>query len=393
MQAVLLVQLEITFMMTCQFALASLQIMVCYILHYVLADWVFPCLHKKFNLVPFIWNIKAYGPDLYLLVFFVVEPFVEQVNRFPYEAVIGGMVGSLSMVLVVVGLCRWDPIHKRLPFDPFALFTINEEGITSLPAGSPKCYGWTHFKLQRALSWTNMKFHGLTWCNILMLSWEVEMLNLETRVFTHIYAKCCTLVFLGQWLTSILHHTDYEWDVPKGVHRFTIAELVKATGNFDKQHEIGAGGFGKVFFGTLADGKTVAIKRASSTSFQGHVEFRNEVNLLSRLHHRHLVRLEGFCEDQNLQVTPISEAWVDWYYNILHHLNRSAPILSDFLVCMFSLFSQILVYEYMKNGNLGEQIARETWNPITVLLTWCNAITLMCCISYWCIIWQVYSLL
>lgn len=168
-----------------------------------------------------------------------VEPFVEQVNRFPYEAVIGGMVGSLSMVLVVVGLCRWDPIHKRLPFDPFALFTINEE--------------------------------------------------------------------------------DYEWDVPKGVHRFTIAELVKATGNFDKQHEIGAGGFGKVFFGTLADGKTVAIKRASSTSFQGHVEFRNEVNLLSRLHHRHLVRLEGFCEDQNLQ---------------------------------------ILVYEYMKNGNLGEQIAR-----------------------------------
>jgi len=57
-----------------------------------------------------------------------------------------------------------------------------------------------------------------------------------------------------------------------------------------------------VFRGTLDDGKVVAIKRASEQSLQGTVEFRNEVLLLSRLHHRHLVRLEGFCDDKGLQV-------------------------------------------------------------------------------------------
>lgn len=106
---------------------------------------------------------------------------------------------------------------------------------------------------------------------------------------------------------SALDDTDEDWDVPEGVHRFTMAELSKATGHFDRDHEIGAGGFGKVFFGTLADGKMVAIKRASTTSLQGQIEFRNEVILLSRLHHRHLVRLEGFCEDEDLQVTTFSE--------------------------------------------------------------------------------------
>lgn len=121
-----------------------------------------------------------------------------------------------------------------------------------------------------------------------------------------------------------------------------MAELSKATGNFDKQHEIGAGGFGKVFYGTLADGKMVAIKRASTSGLQGQIEFRNEVNLLSRLHHRHLVRLEGFCDEHDLQVTLISEGFscqletlliilvlcLKWLcrYILLHRLHVSIPM-------------------------------------------------------------------
>ncbi|MCO5548459.1 hypothetical protein L7F22_001917 [Adiantum nelumboides] len=92
------------------------------------------------------------------------------------------------------------------------------------------------------------------------------------------------------------------WEAPKGVERFSLEELALATSGFDPEHEIGVGGFGKVFYGKLENGKEVAIKRASSASMQGGPEFRNEVVLLSRLHHRNLVRLEGFCEDNDLQV-------------------------------------------------------------------------------------------
>ena len=57
-----------------------------------------------------------------------------------------------------------------------------------------------------------------------------------------------------------------------------------------------------MYLGQIDDNRQVAIKRASDVSFQGIKEFRNEIMLLSRLHHRHLVRLEGFCDDKDEQV-------------------------------------------------------------------------------------------
>lgn len=72
---------------------------------------------------------------------------------------------------------------------------------------------------------------------------------------------------------------DPNWQAPSGVQRFKLAELSNATDGFNKTHEIGVGGFGKVFVGTFKDGRTMAIKRASGsvTSNQGLAEFRNEV--------------------------------------------------------------------------------------------------------------------
>lgn len=90
--------------------------------------------------------------------------------------------------------------------------------------------------------------------------------------------------------------------MPKELHRFTLQELEKATDNFSDEFFIGEGGFGKVYRGVLVDGKIVAIKCASNESAQGQAEFRNELALLSRLHHRHLVGLEGFCDEDGLQV-------------------------------------------------------------------------------------------
>lgn len=74
---------------------------------------------------------------------------------------------------------------------------------------------------------------------------------------------------------------------------FTFEELRQATNNFEQENVLGEGGFGRVYKGVLKDGTAVAIKRLSGGS-QGDREFVVEVEMLSRLHHRNLVKLVGY---------------------------------------------------------------------------------------------------
>lgn len=117
-------------------------------------------------------------------------------------------------------------------------------------------------------------------------------------------------------------------DIPqlKGARWFSLAEIRKCTNNFN--NEIGEGGYGKVYRGSLSSGEQVAIKRAGIDSLQGATEFKNEIELLSRVHHRNVVALIGFCFEDG---------------------------------------EQMLVYEYMPNGTLRECLSGETglqmdWN-------------------------------
>ncbi|KAH7427029.1 hypothetical protein KP509_10G026700 [Ceratopteris richardii] len=103
----------------------------------------------------------------------------------------------------------------------------------------------------------------------------------------------------------------------RGVKEFRLDELAKATRNFSEASMVGQGGYGRVYRGELSDGRVVAIKRAKDGSRQGEDEFYTEIELLSRLHHRNLVALIGFCIDHN---------------------------------------EQILVYEYMSNGTLKDRL-------------------------------------
>ncbi|XP_061351752.1 putative serine/threonine-protein kinase-like protein CCR3 [Gastrolobium bilobum] len=110
---------------------------------------------------------------------------------------------------------------------------------------------------------------------------------------------------------------------PDMAEEFTLAELVAATNNFSLENKIGAGSYGVVYRGKLADGREVAIKReeAGTTKVKMFLEkesaFESELAFLSRLHHKHLVRLVGFCEEKD---------------------------------------ERLLVYEYMKNGALHDHL-------------------------------------
>ncbi|EFJ07415.1 hypothetical protein SELMODRAFT_133636 [Selaginella moellendorffii] len=76
---------------------------------------------------------------------------------------------------------------------------------------------------------------------------------------------------------------------------FTYEELEAATAGFSRANLLGEGGFGCVYKGFLPGGQVVAVKQLKVGSGQGEREFRAEVEIISRVHHRHLVSLVGYC--------------------------------------------------------------------------------------------------
>ncbi|OEL31129.1 putative leucine-rich repeat receptor-like protein kinase [Dichanthelium oligosanthes] len=117
-----------------------------------------------------------------------------------------------------------------------------------------------------------------------------------------------------------LGHEEHQQQCPQlhGARMFMFGELKKITSNFSEANVIGNGSYGKVYRGTLPGGQLVAVKRSQQGSLQGSLEFRTEVELLSRVHHKNVVTLVGFCVDQA---------------------------------------EQMLVYEYVPNGTLRESLA------------------------------------
>ncbi|PKU78567.1 proline-rich receptor-like protein kinase PERK15 isoform X1 [Dendrobium catenatum] len=89
---------------------------------------------------------------------------------------------------------------------------------------------------------------------------------------------------------------------PTSMRFLAYEELKEATNNFETSSVLGEGGFGRVFKGVLSDGTAVAIKKLNNGGHQGDKEFLVEVEMLSRLHHRNLVKLVGyFCSRNSSQ--------------------------------------------------------------------------------------------
>ncbi|KAM7474818.1 hypothetical protein LguiB_022061 [Lonicera macranthoides] len=120
---------------------------------------------------------------------------------------------------------------------------------------------------------------------------------------------------------------DNEFEMGSGPKKFSYKDLARATNHFAEDDKLGEGGFGGVYKGFLRDTSTyIAVKRVSSTSRQGIKEYASEVKIISRLRHRNLVQLIGWCHEKG---------------------------------------ELLLVYEFMGNGSLDSHLFKEK-----SLLTW-----------------------
>ncbi|KAG5001669.1 hypothetical protein AAZX31_08G274400 [Glycine max] len=103
--------------------------------------------------------------------------------------------------------------------------------------------------------------------------------------------------------------------------------LEKATNYFNEANKLGQGGSGSVYKGVMPDGNTVAIKRLSYNTTQWAEHFFTEVNLISGIHHKNLVKLLG---------------------------------------CSITGPESLLVYEYVPNQSLHDHFSvRRTSQPLT----------------------------
>ncbi|KAL0891121.1 hypothetical protein Bca101_015104 [Brassica carinata] len=75
--------------------------------------------------------------------------------------------------------------------------------------------------------------------------------------------------------------------------------ISEATYGFSDDNKLGQGGFGPVYKGTLSSGEEIAVKRLSRTSRQGIEEFKNEIKLIAKLQHRNLVKILGYCVEED----------------------------------------------------------------------------------------------
>ncbi|KAL6526255.1 Proline-rich receptor-like protein kinase perk8 [Orobanche minor] len=99
---------------------------------------------------------------------------------------------------------------------------------------------------------------------------------------------------------------------------FSYQELSLATNRFSENNLLGEGGFGCVYKGVLVDGREVAVKQLKAGGGQGEREFRAEVEIISRIHHRHLVSLVGYCIAENQRLLVYDYVPNDTLHHHLH---------------------------------------------------------------------------
>ncbi|KAL9238687.1 hypothetical protein vseg_013077 [Gypsophila vaccaria] len=129
-------------------------------------------------------------------------------------------------------------------------------------------------------------------------------------------------------LSSLTSGRERNWEYSlKHVEKaevFTLTELALATKNFSLENKIGRGSFGTVYKGRLPDNREVAVKREIiCRKKEREYAFESELTLLSRVHHKHLVGLVGFCEENSERLLVYDFMANGSIHDMLHNTQRN----------------------------------------------------------------------
>ncbi|KAG6778398.1 hypothetical protein POTOM_018260 [Populus tomentosa] len=159
----------------------------------------------------------------------------------------------------------------------------------------------------------------------------------------------------------------------KGARCFSFDEITKSTNNFSEASHIGSGGYGmaslsllscpaSVYRGMLPTGQLIAIKRCRQGSMQGGHEFNAEIEVLSRVHHKNVVNLVGFCFERGEQMliyefvrngslrdslSGSSGIWLDWRRRLKVALGAARG-----LAYLHELVNPRIIHRDVKSANI-----------------------------------------
>ncbi|XP_076881857.1 putative leucine-rich repeat receptor-like protein kinase At2g19210 [Bidens hawaiensis] len=157
----------------------------------------------------------------------------------------------------------------------------------------------------------------------------------DNKIIVPVIASVASLVVIlialsAVWIIKKQKEHGIGPDIRK--QQYTYPEVQSMTNNFSVV--LGKGGFGTVYHGFIGDTQ-VAIKMLSGSSLQGDKEFQAEAYLLLGIHHKNLISLIGYCNDES---------------------------------------HKGIIYEYMANGNLESRI----FGILSFFLNWEKRLQIVC---------------
>ncbi|KAI3872987.1 hypothetical protein MKW92_025136 [Papaver armeniacum] len=89
--------------------------------------------------------------------------------------------------------------------------------------------------------------------------------------------------------------------------KLVFEEIIEATENFDTKYCIGTGGYGSVYKAELSTGQVFAVKKLhpsdEDSDIIDHKPFESEVQALTEIRHKNIVKLFGFCSSVERQIS------------------------------------------------------------------------------------------